>query len=160
MLIVLSGIFLLARITTRSGFASRLKQHLPLGPGPMASSAGKQHKATSLDPSRLTQNKSERYSDSELDCLHWSGQGASLSSRAPTTSPGSNREIHGLSALKRKAVFLPLPLLGAALALGPLLGSLATLLVLGSLTSSPTALQQSNSYPVEKGYGRRPVNGY
>ena len=123
--------------------------------GLMHFSLGSLRKAGSLAPPRFTVPVKEKFSALELDALHQSGQGASVYIHGPITSPGSSSGILGpLRSVFKRVKVLKVPLFWA---LGPLLGSLLTLLTLASLTPSQVAPQKSNFPP---SYGRRPVNGY
>ena len=98
-----------------------------------------------------------RPTDSDLDALHWSGQGVSSSTPVTTTSVGSRRKIprRGRWRSVLRQDLIPLVVMSLALALAPLLGSLLTLLALSSITPSPKASPES-SYPPPS-YGRRPA---
>ncbi len=141
------GNFSLLLITTLFGFGLLLNNRRRHGHGLTASWVGKQTTDMSSEPVRLMPIKAVKYSASELDCLHQSGQGASLSSHVDITSHGLKREIPGRLRFKRSRdkATRGLYLTYLLLALGPLLGSLLTLLALGSLMPLPTVPPKSPS---------------
>jgi len=137
-----SGLFQWSPRMTASGSVSRKTTQIR-GPGATASSVGAHPLALNLVPPSATRTSTAKSPNSPADYSHWSGQGSSLLNRDHSTCLGSKKAIHGRLRSRRNQG--PWYLVLLLLAFGPLLGCLMTLLTLGSLMPSKTALPLSNS---------------